>query len=502
MGDGREDHDRLSDADEQGARADRGPPPVRRPLRPDRRGRPPAVDHPLADSVERRGCAGASRVSGHASADLLRPQLPRARRRPRRAARPAEARSADLRGARRAGIPVPAPGTRGSGRGRDRAVRHERSQRGRRAGVPRRPAVVHRDPGDDRAGARDRRTPAAHELRRSVPGRRSGASRRRRGGRVSWVVVVFGFCVLIILHELGHFSVAKAVGMRVEKFSLFFPPTLWKKRRGETEYAIGAIPAGGYVRISGMNPSEELPDDVRDRAYHAQPVSKRMAVIAAGPFVNFVVAFLLLFVFYAALGPRDLRVGPVQKGYPAYGQLHTGDKIISVDGMKTSPENSPQLIAAHKCAGKLVNGCHATTPARITVIRDGEPITLTLRPKYDAKAGRTRVGFAYQDIGPRQTYSAGEAVRRSADNFWFITRETVKLPAYIFSAQKRKQISGIVGVSDTTHKAVSNDAGDAIFLFAVISLSLAIINLFPFLPLDGGHIFWAFVEFVRRRPVP
>jgi regulator of sigma E protease len=319
---------------------------------------------------------------------------------------------------------------------------------------------------------------------------------------MSWVFVVLGFCVLIILHELGHFAVAKAVGMRVEKFSLFFPPTLWKTKRGETEYAIGAIPAGGYVRITGMNPSEDLPDDVRDRAYHAQPVWKRMAVIAAGPLVNFILAFLLLLVFYTAIGPRDLGVGPVQKGYPAYGKLQSGDRIVAVDGKKATPQNSPQLIAAHKCAGKPVQGCRATTPAHITVLRKGKRLTFTLYPKYDKQAGRTRVGFAYTDNGPNHAYSFGKAVDTSASNFWFITKETVKLPAYIFNAQKRKEISGIVGVSDTTHKAISKDAGDAIFLFAVISLSLAIINLFPFLPLDGGHIFWALVEFVRRRPVP
>jgi regulator of sigma E protease len=136
------------------------------------------------------------------------------------------------------------------------------------------------------------------------------------------------------------------------------------------------------------------------------------------------------------------------------------------------------------------------------VLRDGKRLTYSLVPQYDKVAKRTRIGFQYDDNGPRQAYAFGKAFSRSADNFWFITRETVKLPAYIFNAQKRKEISGIVGVSDTTHKAVSNDAGDAIFLFAVISLSLAIINLFPFLPLDGGHIFWAGVEFVRRRPVP
>ncbi len=319
---------------------------------------------------------------------------------------------------------------------------------------------------------------------------------------MSWVIVVLGFCVLIILHELGHFTVAKAVGMRVEKFSLFFPPTIWSRTKGETEYAIGIIPAGGYVRISGMNPAEDLPDDVRDRAYHAQPVWKRISVIAAGPIVNFLLAFVLLLFFYSALGPRDLRVGPVQKGYPAYGQLERGDEIVAVDGKKATAESSPQLIAAHKCAGKPVNGCRATTPARITVVRHGKRLTFSFVPKYDKVAGRTRVGFAYEDIGPRHPYGFGKAFNQSASNFWFITRETVKLPARIFNAQKRKQISGIVGASDATHKAVSTDPGNAILLFAVISLSLAIINLFPFLPLDGGHIFWAAVEFVRRRPVP
>ncbi len=97
---------------------------------------------------------------------------------------------------------------------------------------------------------------------------------------LSWILAFAGFAFLVIAHELGHFTVAKLVGMRVEKFSLFFPPTLASFKRGETEYAIGAIPAGGYVKISGMNPDEDLPEEVRDRAYHAQPVWKRIAVIA------------------------------------------------------------------------------------------------------------------------------------------------------------------------------------------------------------------------------
>src|SRR5213593_2344277 len=110
---------------------------------------------------------------------------------------------------------------------------------------------------------------------------------------MSWFLAFAGFATLIILHEAGHFTAAKAVGMRVERFALFFPPLLFRVRRGETEYAIGAIPLGGYVRITGMNPNEEIPPEHEDRAYYRMPVWKRVVVIAAGPFVNVVIAFVL-----------------------------------------------------------------------------------------------------------------------------------------------------------------------------------------------------------------
>ena len=100
---------------------------------------------------------------------------------------------------------------------------------------------------------------------------------------MSYFLAALGFIVLVVLHELGHFMAAKAVGMRVERFSLFFPPLIAKKKVGETEYAIGSIPFGGYVKISGMNPDENLPDEVRTRAYWSQSPWKRIVVIAAGP---------------------------------------------------------------------------------------------------------------------------------------------------------------------------------------------------------------------------
>src|SRR5579871_1705580 len=121
---------------------------------------------------------------------------------------------------------------------------------------------------------------------------------------MSYLLAFLGFAALIILHEAGHFVAAKAVGMRVERFSLFFGPMLVKFQRGETEYGIGPIPLGGYVRITGMSPREEIPPEVLPRAYFNQPVWKRIVVILAGPAVNLLIAFVLLFGIYWADGVK------------------------------------------------------------------------------------------------------------------------------------------------------------------------------------------------------
>jgi len=320
---------------------------------------------------------------------------------------------------------------------------------------------------------------------------------------MSWLIAFAGFCALIILHELGHFTAAKAVGMRVERFSLFFPPLIAKKKIGETEYAIGTIPAGGYVKISGMSPAEDLPEEVRTRAYHAQPVWKRITVIAAGPAVNFVLAFVLLVTYFAVWGPRDKTipvVGATEKTYPAAGQLKPDDRIVSVDGKSGDPAALGRQIASHKCDGRPTDRCKATTPATVVVERDGERRTFTLTPVYDRNAKRTRLGFGYSQANRKVPFS--EAVSISTDKFWFVTKQTLALPAKLINPEERKQLSGVVGTYETTRQSILQRPRDAVAILALISLSLAIVNLFPFLPLDGGHIFWAVVEFVRRRPVP
>jgi regulator of sigma E protease len=325
---------------------------------------------------------------------------------------------------------------------------------------------------------------------------------------MSWVLIVLGFSLLIILHEAGHFVAAKATGMRVERFFLFFPPKLVSIKRGETEYGIGAIPAGGFVKISGMNPDEELPPEAQGRGYYDQPVWKRIVVIGAGPAVNIVLAFAILFALAFGANDPTQKVGEIVPGTPAAAVLKPGDEIVAVDGRSYRTESLAERrekfveqISSHHCPGQQVESCRAVQPALLTVRRNGELRTIAVRPEYDPTVERTRIGFAY-DSEPANL-GVGGAAQRAADGVWLVTSKTVTVFARLFEEEQRKQVSGVVGVSATADEVIDElGTREALILLAVVSLSLGLINLFPFLPLDGGHIFWSLVEKVRGSPVP
>jgi regulator of sigma E protease len=324
---------------------------------------------------------------------------------------------------------------------------------------------------------------------------------------VSWILAFAGFATLIILHELGHFAAAKAVGMRVERFSLFFGRTPLRFQRGETEYGIGWIPLGGFVKITGMNPQEEIPAEAQPRAYYRQPVWKRLVVIAAGPAVNIVLAFVILMgLYWFSIGdPREAkptnRVEQVTAGSPAAKVLREGDRIVAVDGRSGDPAALRKRIAAHKCAGVVRDGCRAAEPVELTVVRDGRERTGEATPVFstESKPPRPLLGFAFDTTRP--SVGPVTAARLSVDQMWFFTRGTVETIGQIFKPEKRKEISGVVGSYEVTRQSIALGVQEGFFLLAVISLSLGVINLFPFLPLDGGHIFWALAEKVRGRPI-
>lgn len=336
---------------------------------------------------------------------------------------------------------------------------------------------------------------------------------------MSWLITIAGIIVLIVLHELGHFAVAKAVGMRVERFSLFFPPRLFGVRRGETEYMVGAIPAGGYVKITGMNPEEVegLEPEVARRAYYTQPPWKRIVTILAGPGVNLLIAFVLFWAVLAAgslngaitmsnLNPRlnavdtTASVGHVMPGSPAAGALKAGDEIVAAEGRRAGVLGTQEAIRAHTCGGRPVEGCRARTPVTLTVKRGGRLLTLHAYPRYSAQAGHMLLGF---DFGLRaRGYGLLTAAGGALSTMWVTTEETVSGLVKAFTSEKRrKEVSSIVGITEVTQQAVASGAGKALVVVGFVSLVLGVVNLFPFLPLDGGHVLWSVAEKLRRRRV-
>jgi regulator of sigma E protease len=324
---------------------------------------------------------------------------------------------------------------------------------------------------------------------------------------MSYVLAFLGFAALIILHEFGHFVAAKAVGMRVERFSLFFGPLLVKVRRGETEYGIAPIPLGGYVKITGMSPREEIPPEVVPRAYYNQPVWKRIVVILAGPFVNLLIAFVILALIFAVHGIYKTtsttsvdRAGLIR---PASTVLRPGDRILAVDGVQhPSLTKITSLIASHRCPVTTVSGCRAEKPVRLTVERAGQTLTFSIRPFYDSHVGRMRLGFEFGTSTKHVYYRGVSAAGKSVSEMWHVTSATVSTFAKLFEPQARNQLHGTVGAFKVTQQEFSYGTVEALFTLALISLSLAVINLFPFLPLDGGHVFWALAEKVRGRRIP
>ena len=327
---------------------------------------------------------------------------------------------------------------------------------------------------------------------------------------MSWLLVFLGFCLLIMLHEAGHFLAAKATGMRVERFFLFFGPTIWSFKRGETEYGEKAIPLGGYVKITGMNPEEDVPPEHEANAYFRKPVWKRIVVTAAGPAVNIVLAFAIFFCVFRIGGLEEVKpvVGETLHGSDAAKVLKPGDRIVAVDGHgfaalsgREQIEKFGEIIKAHRCAGEPTEGCRAATPVKVTVRRDGQLKSFEITPKYDAEEKRMLIGVSWGGDGHWVPIDSNEALSRSTSIVGEVISRTGSVFAHIFESKQRGEISGIVGTSDVGHQAVEAGWRQALLLLALVSLSLGLINLLPILPLDGGHILWAIVEKLRGEPV-
>lgn len=370
-------------------------------------------------------------------------------------------------------------------------------------------------------------------------------------------VSILGLALLILVHEAGHFFVARAVGMSPRKFYIGFPPALAKVRRGDIEYGLGAIPLGGYVKIPGMHrpaPSDveahfsravheepglerpverlkrllgcgemtgardQLPaveaavagatlsplaersaarglSDLRDAlasdAYWRQLTWKRVAVIVAGPATNVVLAVVLLALVYVLGVPvaTSRAVQRVLPGSPAAAAgLRAGDSVLAIEGKPVDAEQISETIRSSK--GRRLT---------LTVERDDRRIVL--RPaRPEQRDGNYRLGFLlepeYRRSGPVS------ATRNAVADAWFVTKGIGGSLGGIVTGERTDEVSSPVGIVQGSSRTL-DEFGIRSYLqvLALISLSLALLNLLPLLPLDGGHIMFSLVEGIRGRAI-
>jgi regulator of sigma E protease len=374
---------------------------------------------------------------------------------------------------------------------------------------------------------------------------------------MTWLVVIGGLVLLVFLHELGHFSVALAVGMRPRSFYIGFPPALAKIRHKGIEYGIGMIPLGGLVRIPGMHrpaardlqafidpAAQEAPSlsapvgavrraleaedfDAARRAYaeldrevsaaHLSPGArrsaqralreveegtapdaywraatwKRVAVIAAGPLANVLIAFVILFTVFAVSGGPSSRatteVGAVRPGSPAAAAgLRAGDRVVAVDGRR---------IRTFAEISRLIRASDGE-PVTLTVLRHGRRLMIGPRPTIFFQ-GHWILGF--EPTAQLISYPSGRAATTAASDLWHVVTGTVSGIGSLFTSHGRSQLSSPIGVSRDLHAELQVGLTWYLEILAFVSMSLALLNLLPLLPLDGGHILFSLIEGVRRR---
>jgi len=307
------------------------------------------------------------------------------------------------------------------------------------------------------------------------------------------LVVVLAFGLLIVIHELGHFLVARWSGMRVERFSVGYGPVLWSRKRGETEWAVSAVPFGGYVRIAGMNPGEDIPAGDTS-AYANQPAWRRFAVIVAGPAMNYVFAVLLAVALIATFGFREPdptpTVGEVIPGSPAeQAGLQPGDRVVDVDGQPV--ETWRDLVAAV-----------VARPGRAVAFRvrrgdAAEPITVTATPADQGGRGRLGVGPALREVraAPGQALRHGFRITNEKGG------EILAGLGQMVTGRQRAELRGPIGIAEEMAKSARAGAAPFLTMVWFISIVLALFNLLPIPALDGGRLVFLVYEIVARRRV-
>jgi regulator of sigma E protease len=314
------------------------------------------------------------------------------------------------------------------------------------------------------------------------------------------LIIVLG--VLIFFHELGHFLVARVLGVGVERFSLGFGPKLIGKTIGITEYRISAIPLGGYVKMVGESPDSELnPSDIPISFTHKH-VFKRILIVAAGPFFNILLALIIFFGIFQISGLLILKpgIGDVNEGTPAYmAGLKKDDLVVSIDGVDISSwEDMANAIMASK--GKTL---------AISVLREDKVLTKNVTPEvkkfkniFNEDVDRYVIGITASGEVFKKDLNFFQAVSESINQTYQITALTIKGIVKLFQGTvSPKTLGGPIMIAQMAGQQAKEGVVNLIFFIALISINLAILNFLPIPVLDGGHLLFFFIEAVKGSPV-
>ena len=334
---------------------------------------------------------------------------------------------------------------------------------------------------------------------------------------------IFALLLSVMVHEFGHYLTARRFGMRVSEFFLGFGKRIWSYQRGETEFGIKAIPAGGYCRIEGMTPDDEMPDGESHRAFYLASSAKKLIVLGAGSFLHFILGYLLLLLLLVGVGVNQ--VLPVidtvaANSAAADAGFQKGDEIIAIDGDR-STDWQDQLDKIRNSKGRDLT---------FIINRDGVEQQIIAAPRMtDIDDGTSRYVLGIINEFGTKRLDPATSVTSAAKLTWSFTtasaKALVQLPTKIpalwgqtFGGEKRDEngLVGIVGVARVSGQAAASGElttserfGTFLLIVASLNIFVGLFNLLPILPLDGGHMavaiadeIRAFIARLRGRPRP
>ena len=309
--------------------------------------------------------------------------------------------------------------------------------------------------------------------------------------------VIFG--ILVTSHEFGHFIIAKSGGIRVNEFFVGMGPTLWKKKKGDTLYSIKLLPIGGACVFDGMDPVEEEKESYDEHSFLNASVWRRIATLFAGPFANFIIAYILAVVLVSFSAWNFPVINELTEDSAAQeAGMQPGDKIISVDGEKVYMAGEVTLIS------QFAEG----SPMDIIYERDGKTYETTLTPKYSEEAGRYYMGVYLGEFGE---IKGPQALKYAWYEVRYYFKTTYRSLALLFKGKLSKDdVSGPVGMvkivddayQETRPYGISSVILTMLSLTVLLSVNLGVMNLLPLPALDGGRLVFQFIEVITGKKVP